>query len=69
MILQTQLSQQQEERRREGLRTLVRIIARHYVDFADQYAFSEAPEAAVAAPRVRSVETRTLDLTDREEVR
>ena len=69
MISQTQLSDQQEELRREGLRVLARVIARHYIEHSEQYVRRVAPEESSSGAHGQPVETRVLDTTDREEAR
>ena len=45
MSTQQRLNDEQERMRREGLRTLARIIARHYLAHPEKYANSATEEA------------------------
>ena len=70
MIPPTQLTEAQEELRREGLRILARIIARHYLEHHGRY-----PEPGDAADASAKNHDRRLDAgpigrgSDREDAR
>jgi len=48
---QAGLSEEQEELRRDGLRILARIIARHYLEHPEQYADRNEAVAVTEHPR------------------
>ena len=65
-----QLTEEQEERRRAGLRILARIIARHYLRHPERYPDPEDAAGAPANNRERRPDTRPIGPeSDREDAR
>ena len=67
MHFQAPLSEEQEERRREGLRTLARIIAQHYLEHPERYAAGSEAGKITTHLRGRRASTSELGHTSKGE--